>query len=225
LEKGFGAPVAVSQTYVASNTNVAPQVQAMQSAGCQVVVLATTPIFTAQTIITAGKLAYRPQFVSSTVGSDYATVAGYLGIAAGLLEGLISDGFLPIAANPDDPWIKLFTDVNKQFGDGGPLDTNVLLGMSIAYTTVQALQRAGHDITVDNLTAAIEQGGLRGPGLVPFGFSPTSHAGYSGARLTKVTNGVQNYFGPAYVTDAGSAPVTEDTEPTAVPPGDGIPTP
>jgi ABC-type branched-subunit amino acid transport system substrate-binding protein len=225
LEKGFGAPVAVSQTYLASNTDVAPQVQAMQSAGCQVVVLATTPIFTAQTIITAGKLSYRPQFVSSSVGSDYATVAGYLGIAAGLVEGLISDGFLPIATNPDDPWIKLFTDVNKQYGDGGPVDNNVLLGMSIAYATVQALQRAGRDITVDNLIAAIEQGGFRGPGLVPFGFSATSHAGYSGARMTKVTNGVQNYFGPAYVTDAGSAPVTEDTEPTAVPPSDGIPTP
>jgi ABC-type branched-subunit amino acid transport system substrate-binding protein len=225
LQAGLGAPVALSQTYIASNTNVAPQVQAMQTAGCQVVALATTPLFTSRVLGTAALLSYRPQFVVTTAGSDYATVANNLGVGKGLLEGVISDGYLPITANPDDPWVKLFGDINKQYGDGGPVDNNVLVGMSIAYATVQALQRVGHDITVDKLIAAIEQGGFRGPGLVPFGFSATSHAGYSGGRLSKVTNGVQDYFGPAYVTDAGSAPVTEYTEAPAVPPEGGIPTP
>jgi ABC-type branched-subunit amino acid transport system substrate-binding protein len=225
LEAGLGKPVGLRQTYITTNTNVAPQVQALRLAECEVVVLATIPTFTAQVISTASKLSYSPQWVASTAGSDYATVAARLGVFKGLLEGLVSTGYLPIAATPEDPWIKLFKRINDEYGDGGVVDNNIVVGMSIGYVTVQALQRAGREITVDNLIAAIEAGGFRGPGLVPFGYSVISHAGYSGGRMSKVTNGVQNYFGPAYVTDAGSAPVTEYTEPAATPPENGIPTP
>jgi len=224
VETGLGAPVALRQTYISANPNVAPQVQALQTAGCRVVVLATTPSFTAQAISTASKLNFAPQWVSSTAGSDYATVATHLGAYKSLAEGLISTGYLPIASNTNDPWVQLFQKVNDEFGDGGPVDNNVLVGMSIAYVTTQALLRAGKDITVDGLIAAIEQGGFGGPGIVPFGFSTSSHAGYSGGRMSKVTNGVQSYFGPAYVTDAGSGEVTEYTEPAATPPDGGVPT-
>ncbi len=223
VEAGSGAPVALRQSYITSNSNVAPQVQALQVAGCEVVVLATIPSFTAQVISTAAKLSYTPQWVVSTAGSDYATVAGHLGVYKNLLEGVISTGYLPIATDTDDPWIALFQQILDEFGDGGEVDNNVVVGMSIGYLTVQALQRAGREITLDGILNAIEDGGFRGPGLVPFGFSTTSHAGYSGGRMSKVTNGVQSYFGPAYVTDAGSAAVTEYTEPPITPPTDGIP--
>ena len=223
VETGLGAAVALRQSYITGNTNVAPQVQAMQAAGCQVVVLATMPSFTAHVLRTADELSFRPQFVASTAGSDYATVGANLGVDKALLEGLISTGYLPIATNPDDPWIGLFQQIINEYGDGGEVDNNVVVGMSIAYVTVQALQRAGREITVDGLIAAIEEGGFRGPGLVPYGFSPISHAGYSGGRMSKVTNGLQDYFGPAYVTDAGSAPITEYTEAATVPPANGVP--
>jgi len=225
VETGRSAPVALRQSYITSNNNVAPQVQALQVAGCEVVVLATIPSFTAKVISTADKLSYHPQFVASTAGSDYATVAAELGVYKNLLEGLISTGYLPIASDDDDPWIELFQQINEEFGDGGEVDNNVVVGMSIGYLTVQALQRAGRDITLDSILNAVEAGGFSGPGLVPFGFSRTSHAGYSGGRLSKVTNGTQAYFGPAYVTDAGSAEVTEYTETAGPPPADGIPTP
>jgi ABC-type branched-subunit amino acid transport system substrate-binding protein len=225
LEAGLGGPVALRQSYIPGNNNVAPQVQAMQVAGCQVVVLATIPSFTARVLTTADALSFRPQFVSSAIGSDYATVGANLGVNKALLEGLVSTGFLPLATDPDDPWIALFQQILNEYGDGGEVDSNVVVGMSVAYAVVQSLLRAGEEITVDGLIAAIEEGGFRGPGLVPFAFSPTSHAGYSGGRMSKVVNGVQDYFGPAYVSDAGSAPVSEYTEPAAVPPPDGIPTP
>jgi hypothetical protein len=200
-------------------------VQALQAGGCEVVVLATLPTFTAQGISTADKLGYHPQFVSSTEGGDYATVAGLLGVYKNLLEGLVSTGYLPISSNTDDPWIDLFQQINDEYGDGAVVDNTVVVGMSIGYLTVQALQRAGREITFDSMLNAVEAGGFRGPGLVPFGYSTTSHAGYGGGRMSKVTNGVQSYFGPAFVTDAGSAAVTEYTEPAATPPPDGIPAP
>ncbi|MEE3921568.1 hypothetical protein V2I01_34900 [Micromonospora sp. BRA006-A] len=43
-------------------------------------------------------------------------------------------------------------------------------------------------------------------------------------RLTKVSNGVQEYFGPAYTTDDGDGAVTEFTEPPTNPPADAVPT-
>jgi ABC-type branched-subunit amino acid transport system substrate-binding protein len=224
VETGFGSALVKKQSYISSNPDVAPQVQALQVAGCQVVVLGTTPSFTAQTISTASKLNFAPQWVASTAGSDYGTVSTALGAYKGLLEGLISTGYLPISSDATDPWVKLFAGIWKDKGDGSPVDNNVMVGMSIGYVAVQALQRAGKDITVDGLISAIEQGGFRGPGLVPFAFSATSHAGYSGGRMSKVTNGVQEYFGPAYVTDAGSAEITEYTDPAIAPPADGIPT-
>ena len=225
LEKGLGAAVTDKQTYITSNTNVGPQISAMAAAGCEVVVLATIPGFTALAIGTAARLGtFKPQWIASGVGGDYTTVATVLGAAKPLLEGFIAPGYLPSLQAANDPWIKLFTQINNDYNSGVTFDGNILYGMSVGYLTVQVLQKAGRNLTIEGVLTAIEAGGLKGPGLVPFGYSVTSHAGLTGVRMGKVTNGVQDYFGPAYVTDAGSAPITEYTEAATVPPANGIPT-
>lgn len=87
VEKVLGAgAVAVKQTYVTSNTNVAPQIGAFKAAGCQVVVLATVPGFTALSVGTAARLGFKPQWLVSNVGADHPTLAKQLGAAAPLLE-------------------------------------------------------------------------------------------------------------------------------------------
>jgi ABC-type branched-subunit amino acid transport system substrate-binding protein len=224
LEVGLGAPVAAKQTYIANNPNVAPQIGALQAAGCEVIILATRTDFTALAVGTAAQLTYRPMWIASGVGGDHTTLASHLGPAAPLLEGLVSFGYLPALANTEDPWITLFAQINEEYNDGATFDGNVLYGMALGYLVVAVLQKAGREITVDNLIGTIETGGFVGPGLVPFAYSGTSHAGYAGGRMSRITAGVQDYFGPAYVTDAGSAPVTEHTEPAATPPTDGVPT-
>jgi ABC-type branched-subunit amino acid transport system substrate-binding protein len=223
LEKGLGAPVALKQTYVTSNTNVGPQMSAFKDAGCQVVVTAAIPGFVALAMGTSARIGFTPQFVASGVGGDYNTLSTSLGAAKGLLEGFITTGYLPSLQATSDPWIKLFTDINNKYNAGVTFDGNVLYGMNIGYLTVQALQAAGKELTVKSLFDAIEKNGFKGPGLVPLGYSKTSHSGYLGVRLSKVTNGVQDYFGPAYTTDAADAPVKEYTEAPATPPANGIP--
>jgi len=226
VEAGLGTAVAAKQTYITSNSNVSPQMQTLKDSGCEVVMLTTIPTFTALALGTAAKLNYAPQFVVTTVGGDYTTLAGLLGdLGKPLLNNLISFGYIPAASNANDPWVKTFMQINKDFNGNAPFDLNVMYGMSVAYLVVQVLQKAGHNITVDSLIGTIESGGFRGPGLTPFLYSGTSHAGLSGGRLNKVTNGVQEYFGPAYVTDAGTGPITEYTEPQPTPPADGLPTP
>lgn len=83
VEKVLGpGAVAVKQTYVTSNTNVAPQIGAFKAAGCQVVMLATVPGFTALSIGTAARLGFKPQWLVSNVGADHPTLAKQLGAAA-----------------------------------------------------------------------------------------------------------------------------------------------
>src|SRR3954447_25801388 len=108
IEKVLG-PVAAKQSYVTSNPNVGPQMGALKAAGCQVVMLATVPGFTALSIGTAAKIGFKPQFVVSNVGADPTTLAKNLGPSApALLEGLTASGYLPLSNQDDNPWIQLY---------------------------------------------------------------------------------------------------------------------
>ncbi|MDG4769870.1 ABC transporter substrate-binding protein [Solwaraspora sp. WMMD792] len=222
VEKILG-PVTDKQTYVTSNTNVAPQIGALKAAGCQVVILATVPGFTALAIGTAARIGFQPQWVVSNVGADHLTLASQLGEAAGLLEGLIGVNYLPMHNDETNPWIVLFRQIHEKYNADAPFDGNTVYGMAVGYVFVQALQAAGPDLTRTALVEAVERGGFEGPGLAPLRFSATDHSGYGGQRLTRVSGGTQEYFGPTYETDPADGPVNEYPGESATPPADGIP--
>jgi ABC-type branched-subunit amino acid transport system substrate-binding protein len=224
VEKVLGATgLAAKDTYVPTNANVAPQLGKFQAAGCQVVVLGTVPGFTALAIGTAARLKYKPTWVVSSVGADRQTLAARLGAAAPLLEGLIGAGYLPAADDDSNPWIQLFKKINTD-QKGPEWDGNVLYGFSVGYLFVQALQKAGKNLTRQSIVDTIEKGGFSGPGIVPLQFAKGNHAGYSGLQLAKITGGKQLGFGSVYTTDDGDGAVTPYTTAQAAPPGNGIPT-
>ncbi len=222
IEKILG-PVAARQSYVTSNPNVGPQMGALKQAGCQVVMLATVPGFTALSLGTAAKIGFKPQFVVSQVGADLTTLSKQLGAAAPLTEGLISDNYLPLSNDEANPWIQLFKKVQAAHNSGAEFDNNTVYGMSVGYLFVQSLQAAGKDLTREGLIAAIEKNGFQGPGFVPLRFSDKDHSGYGGMRLSKVSGGKQTYFGTPYETDEADGPVQEYPAPPAAPPANGIP--
>jgi branched-chain amino acid transport system substrate-binding protein len=222
IEKILG-PVAAKQTYVTSNPNVGPQMGALKQAGCQVVMLATVPGFTALSIGTAAKIAFKPQFVVSNVGADPTTLKKSLGAAAPLLEGVVAANYLPLNTDDANPWIQLYRRVNTQYNGNAEFDNNIVYGMSVGYLFVQALQAAGKDLTREGLIEAVEKGGFVGPGRAPLRFSKDDHSGYGGEQLTKITGGEAVYFGTPYQTDDAGGPVQAyDTAPAA-PPANGIP--
>jgi ABC-type branched-subunit amino acid transport system substrate-binding protein len=218
------AAVAARERYVPTNTDVAPQLAALKAAGCQVVVAATVPGFTALTLGTAARLGFRPQWVVSNVGGDYRTLAGRLGPeGTPLLEGVVSAGYLPSVDAAADPWIALYRQIAAKYAPGLEFDGNVVYGMSVGYLVVQALQKAGKDLTRESVLRAVEAGGFTGPGSVPLRFSKADHSGYGGLQIIRTSGGKQEYVGPVYVTDDGSGPVREHTQPRPAPPQDGIP--
>jgi branched-chain amino acid transport system substrate-binding protein len=216
--------LASKQTYTPTNTNVGPQVAALKAAGCQVVVSFTVPGFTALELGTAAKLSFHPQWVVSSVGSDIVTLTGFLKAATGpLLEGMVSDAYLPIPTDTSNSWIKLFQMVNQKYNNDVPFDGNVLYGMSEAYTFLQVLKSAGKKLNRGSLIAAVEKGGFTGPGLTPFRFSKSDHSGYSGTQIEVIKGGVAMPTGPVYTTDDGTGALKAYSNSAASAPANGLP--
>ena len=225
--------IVAKQSYQPGVTTLAPQITAIKAAKADLLVDFTVPIYTAIGQLTSFTLNYKPQLVVSNVGIDPITVGGLLktiskGKASGtaLIEGAITDGYLPSNTDTTNPWIQLFMKVHSQYDAGAPFDGNVEYGMASAYTLVQALQAAGKNLTRQGLINAINQHGAswKGPGLVPFRYSTSDHGGYAGAAIGMVKNGKTVLTGgPLTTTPAAGSPITPYSGTQPAPPANGIP--
>jgi ABC-type branched-subunit amino acid transport system substrate-binding protein len=217
-----------TQAYEPGNTNVAPQITAIQKAGADVLVDFTIPAYTALGQLTSFKLGYKPQIVVSNVGIDPTTVGGLLKAFSkgkadtALIEGAITDGYLPSTSDLSNAWVKLFKQIHDQFDAKAPFDGNVEYGMASAYTFAQALKAAGKNPTRQSLVNAVESTKFGGPGLVPFRYSKDQHGGYGGAQVGSVKNGAIVLSGPVFVTDPGTGPITTSTEKPPDPGQEGL---
>jgi len=223
-----------TQPYQPGVTNVAPQITALKAAGAEVLVDFTVPIYTALGQLTSFTLGYKPQLVVSNVGIDPITVGGLLKTfskgKAGteLIEGAITDGYLPSSSDESNPWIALFKKIHDQYDASAPFDGNVEYGMANAYTLAQALQLAGKDLTRQKLIDAVNEKGaqLNGPGLVPYRYSTSDHGGYAGVEMGQVRSGKIVLFGGPLVTEpTASSPITAYTTAQPAPPASGVSVP
>ena len=225
--------IVAKQSYKPGATTLLTQVTSIADSKADVMVDFTVPVYTAIAQIAASKIGYKPQLVVSGAGSDPVTVGGLLktlsngdASQAGLIEGAITDSFLPSAADTANAWVQLFMKIRSQYDANAPWDGNVEYGMASAYTLVQALQAAGENLTRQGLIDAINQHGASwtGPGLVPFGYSDTDHGGYGGAEIGQITNGNVVLSGqPLTTTPEPGSPVTPYSGVQPAPPASGIP--
>jgi ABC-type branched-subunit amino acid transport system substrate-binding protein len=221
------------QPYEPTSTTLAPQITALKSSGAKILVQFTVPIFTAVAELTSFTLGWHPQLVVSNVGIDPTTVAGLLksvskgkASGTGLIEGAITDSYLPSNTDTSNPWIQLFQKVKTQYDPKPPFDANVEFGMASAYTLVQALEAAGKNLTRQDLVNAVDKSGgsWRGPGLVPYRYTSSDHGGFSGVQVAKVTGGKVVLSGqPLTTTPASGSPITPYTGSQPAPPSNGIP--
>ena len=221
------------QSYEVTNTNIASQVQKLAASKADVVVSFSVPAFTALLKLNMLKVQYSPTLAVSNVGSDPLTLAGLLEAFAkqagakvngsDLIQGIITDGYLSSPADPNNSWIQLFKKIHDQYIPKLPFDGNVEYGMAAAYTFAQALAAAGDSPTRDSLVKAVEAGLPQGPGLVPFRYSSSSHAGFTGTQVGVIKGTTISLSGSPQTTDDGSGAVTPftGTQPTA--PANGVP--
>ena len=140
-----------------------------------------------------------------------------------LIDGMQSDAYLPPSGDASNDWIALFRKIHGQYIPKLPFDGNVEYGMGLAYTFVEALQRAGANPTRQSIVQTIETQKLTGPGLVPFRYSKDSHAGYTGAQIAEIKNGETTVTGKPLTTDDGGGDITESTASPTPAPANGIP--
>ena len=225
------------QTYDPTNVKIAPQVAALKAAGAQVVVSFSVPAFTALLKLNMLGLKYNPQLVVSDVGSDPITLAGLLasfaknktaGFGNSLTQGIITDGYLPSLGQTSNSWIQLFTKIYDQYlkPKKFPFDGNVLYGLSVGYTFVQALLKAGRNPTRQDLINAVNGGLPQGVAVAPFAYSSTDHNGITGAYIGTIKDGALVADTGVFVTDdSPTGPVTAYTKPQPTAPASGIPSP
>jgi ABC-type branched-subunit amino acid transport system substrate-binding protein len=225
--------VVAREAYQVTNPNVAAQVAKMQAAKADVVVSFSIPAFTALLQLTSLKLNFKPQLAVSNVGSDPLTLAGLLEAFAkkagatvkgsDLIQGIITDGYLSSPGDPSNSWIQLFKQIHDQYIPKLPFDGNVLYGMAVAYTFAEALKAAGSNPTRDGIVKAVEAGLPQGPGTVPFRYSDSSHAGFTGAQIGVIKGTAIELQGTPMTTDDGSGPVQSSSSKQPEAPSNGIP--
>jgi ABC-type branched-subunit amino acid transport system substrate-binding protein len=230
--KGLNAELPASSVVSQQNYDAATlagpmsnQIAALKAAGAQVVALATVPAATALALLPAASIGYSPQWVTSNVGADPPTVAALLNsfskgaAGASLLNGMISDAYAPPEADTTNAWIQAIQKVLTKYDPGAPLDGNTEYGVALGYTFIQALQKAGPNLTRAGIVSAIETSGSKfvTAGLVPLTYSNSSHFGYSGAQLVTINNGASTVMGPVYTTTI-SGPITTFTGSPQPPP-------
>jgi hypothetical protein len=238
--KGLGYEIPASQVVAKEPYNVAASnpaaevgtlTAALKASGAQVVVAFAVPAFMALLRLSELSLSFSPTLVSSDVGSDPQTLAGLLNSFAkksgsfgtSLIQGIITDSYLP-SLGSNDSWIQLFTKIHNQYISKLPLDGNVLYGMAVGYTFVQALFKAGRNPTRQDLLNAVNGGLPQGVSVAPYAYSATDHDGITGAYMAEIENGLITSLGPVQVTDntaTGAVTTYSTSQPPA--PTNGIP--
>ncbi len=233
--KGLDMQIPSSQVVSRQTYNVATlagplttQISALQAAGAKVVVLATVPAATALALLPAFVIGYKPQFVVDAVGADPPTVGPLLSSftqkgggssaqaagAVSLLNGVITNAYLPPENATANPWIKATKQVLQKYAPSVwskyGLDGNTEYGVALALTYVQALRAAGKNLTRQSLVAAIAKYGHKfvTPGLVPLSYSATVHFGFEGGQVVQISSSA-----PPIVTPTGSFPGTTGLSP------------
>jgi branched-chain amino acid transport system substrate-binding protein len=220
------------QRYTSGNTNVGPQIAALQAAGADMVVGFSTPTYTALSQLVSLQLGFDPQWVYANIGSDSTLVGAILARVsqgavadASSLEGAITTEYIPTIDQTDNPWVQKFSEIWEASGQEGEFSNYRMYGMTLGYLTVSALQAAGQNPTRDGILEAIEAVGaeFEGPWFAPFRYSEESHMGISGMSITQIVGTGSEELAPLQVTDLGDAEIEEADVQESTPPENGVP--
>ncbi|WP_245160472.1 ABC transporter substrate-binding protein, partial [Blastococcus sp. CT_GayMR20] len=215
------------QRYTSGNTNVGPQIAALQAAGADLVIGFATPTYTALSQLTARQLGFDPQWVYANIGSDPTLVGAILARVsqgavtdASSLEGAITTEYIPTVDQTDNPWVQTFSEIWEASGQEGEFSNYRMYGMTLGYLTVSALQAAGQNPTRDGIIEAIEAVGadFEGPWFAPLRYSEDSHMGISGMSISQIVGTGSEELAPLQVTDLGDADIEEADVQESTPP-------
>jgi branched-chain amino acid transport system substrate-binding protein len=172
LRKGLGAKAArivSTQAYDPTDATIDSQMARLKASGANTFMMFATPKFAILAFIAVNKLGWRPQIFVSAVSIS----PNIMDIARASTQGRTTEGALSIAFVKDptdrarygrDPVMKLYSSILKQYLPSGKYDDVYnYYGMAVAYTMVDALKRAGRNLTRESLLRAATHLNERNP--------------------------------------------------------------
>jgi len=193
------------QSYEVTAVDIRSQIINMKDAGAEVVVLYSTPGFTAQAIKQANRMGWHPQFLASYVNSDPIL---FQFVSAELAEGLISFNAFKLPDDTDDPAIAQHHEIMRNYGGPNPGIFTIYAQLT-AEVLIEALSRTCDNLTRQGLMDAVESLRDYKSGLLLEGvtvtISDTDHYTLQAGPMEHVVledgKGRWEYFGPVYTFD------------------------
>jgi branched-chain amino acid transport system substrate-binding protein len=169
---GRGPKVVASEPYEYTGADVSSQVAKLKASGADTLMLFATPKFMIQAVLAAHKLGWKPQLYIASVSIEPTIMTIAKTNAPELTKGAYSVAFVK---NPNDPiWAKdpavaLYRSILKRYAPGAKAaDVYNWYGMTVAWTMVETLRKAGRDLTRAGLLRAAQSLDLRtNPFLLP----------------------------------------------------------
>ena len=202
LDPGKNQLVA-DQSYEVTAISISSQVANLKKSNADVVVLFSTPGFTAQAINNADRMGWYPQWLISYTSADDMI---FQLVSPELLKGAITFQAVKLAAWVDDPAVARHYQLMQKYG-GGTTPTNfTIYGQVLGETAVEVLKRSCDNLTREGLMEALESIKDFHTDLmlddIFISFSETDHTGLQGGHLLRVIvengRGKFEYFGPLY---------------------------
>jgi branched-chain amino acid transport system substrate-binding protein len=178
--------VVATTAHKPTDTDFSAALTKLRDANCDLVVLGTIVRDTMMIVSTAKKMGWAVDMVGQTASYDTAIAEAPGGVGEGFYSMTAS-----LYAYPDDPRPEV-QDLQRRYRAAYGMDMNYIgqAGYSAAQIAVEALRRAGRDLTVDSLVTAMES--LNDFGDVfgsHYSFGPNQHHGSTRAFLAVVRNG------------------------------------
>ena len=156
------AKVIAAQPYDVGASDVSAQIAKLKASGADTLAIFATPNFAVQAYSIANKLGWKPKrVINNAVGAGAATMVRASDDGQNkLVNGTISIAFMK---DPNDPqWktdasMKLYRKILSRYAPGATGDDSLYVyGMAAAWTAVEALRRAGKDLTRESLVKALD---------------------------------------------------------------------
>jgi branched-chain amino acid transport system substrate-binding protein len=169
---GKGPKIVASESYELTGADVSSQLARLKASGADTLMLFATPKFFIQAVVATHKLAWKPRLYIASVSIEPGIMAIARLNAPELTRGALSIAFVK---NPNDPvWkrdkaVALYRSImRKHHPTGRVSDVYHWYGMTVAWTMVETLRKAGRNLTRAGLLRAAQSLNLAGnPFLLP----------------------------------------------------------
>ena len=157
---GKGPTIVAKESYEFTGSDVTSQIALLKASGADTLMLFATPKFFIQAVVSTHKLAWKPQLYIASVSIEPGIMAIGRVNAPELTKGALSIAFVK---NPNDPiWAKdpvlaLYRTIMRKYNPSGrPADVYNWYGMTVAWTMVETLRKAGKNLTRAGLLRAAQ---------------------------------------------------------------------